>query len=69
MGKRIFITVQEIADLTGKSYCTALRKYITIKDALEKKEHQGITFQEYADYEGVNVEEIRQSLTRKPAAA
>jgi hypothetical protein len=70
MGKRIYITAQEIADLHGKHYMTGIRMYNAIKTALGKdKKHHKLTVQEYATYEGISLSEVTAALSKKPIAA
>jgi hypothetical protein len=59
---RIFIYPKDIAQLTGKSYNAGLSKYTEIKLSLGKQMHQGLTVEEYANYEGVEVAVVQKAI-------
>lgn len=58
MLKRIFITTADIQQLTGKSYKSAQRELRALRDALNKEKHLKITFQEYAAYNDIAIDDI-----------
>lgn len=62
---RLFVTTADIKQLTGNqdNYCR--RTMNRIKDQLGKKRYQHITFAEYADYEGVNIQDVLNCLKIK----
>ena len=59
---RIFLTVKDLCVLTGNKYRSCWREFQIMKSSLGKKKEQKITFEEYAGYEGVNVDEVRKAL-------
>ena len=59
---RIFITTKDICILTGKTYLSCWREFQILRDSLGKKKKQKITFEEYSNYEGISIEEIRKAL-------
>ncbi|NOU19410.1 MAG: hypothetical protein HOO91_17780 [Bacteroidales bacterium] len=54
----LFITPNDIALITGKSVRTANRYLSIIKDSLNKQKHQNVTIVEYANYEGIELNEL-----------
>ncbi len=65
MTSRLFINVQDVQQLYGRSYSHAWRMLQTIKDALAKEKHQNITIFELAQYEGIPIEQIKTTLKIK----
>lgn len=59
MIKRLFIETTDVMVLNDCNYKRAYRELRAVKDALDKKKHQKITFKEYADYYGVDENEVR----------
>ena len=59
---RIFLYPKDLSILTGRTEKQARKTYETIKQSLGKQEHQKITIEEYATYEGIAVEEIIKNI-------
>jgi hypothetical protein len=64
MPESLFITGKEIQIVTGQSAPSSSRLIALIKDTLGKKKHQRITYSEFANYIGVSLQELKNSLKR-----
>ncbi|MEH6306171.1 hypothetical protein RYH73_10990 [Olivibacter sp. CPCC 100613] len=60
--KRIVIYAQDVSNLTGKSIRQAQRLLKDIRFVLGKEIHQPVTVKEFADYMGIEVEEVEQGV-------
>lgn len=60
--KRLVIYPKDIATITGKCERSARLLLCDIKISLNKKENQFITFKEFSQYTGINLEDIYTSL-------
>ena len=59
---RLFIYPKDVQALTGKSYRTSLDMLHDIKDALAKPKKGQVTIEEFAKWQGVPPETIRNAL-------
>jgi len=62
MTDRIFVTLKDIRKIYGCSQTTAWRKIRLMRDTLNKAKFQRITFQELANYEGIDIAEIKAAI-------
>lgn len=56
--RRIILTVKDIQLITGKSYKTAQRTMIHLRDVLGKSRSNKVTIKEYAQYNAIDIEDI-----------
>lgn len=63
--ERLTIYTSDIVAITGKSERTAQRIRQTIKDALQRKKHQDITFSEFCNYFGYSTSETENFLNQR----
>lgn len=64
-GRRLFLRVSDICQLTGTGKRNAFKILRRIRDAYDKKRGQRVTIFEYAKYEDIDPEEIYQVLLKK----
>ena len=57
----VFITSKDIQNLTDKTYKSANKEHLAIRDALGKKENR-LTVKEYCKFYNLNYNEIVESL-------
>lgn len=63
MAAGIFLEPKDIMIVKGYSnYNTAWTYYRDIRNALGKKKHQKITLHEYAEYEGITLQILKEAL-------
>jgi len=62
MSERLFICLKDLQILYGVNKSTACKKLKIIRDTLNKTKIQKVTFNELANYEGVDVSEIRNAI-------
>lgn len=63
-GDGIYLTIKDLAKLTGQDYNSACRSHLAIRDAIAKnKKH--LTIKEYCAYTKDNFEEIWEYLRGK----
>jgi len=58
-GYRLFIYPKDVAIITGKGLRHAQKQLRDIHTALGKKEHQRVSIEDFAHYEGLDVEAVR----------
>lgn len=56
--KRVVIYPKDVQRITGKSYRFSLMHIKDIRKHFQKEEHQFISFYEFCDYSGLNIEEV-----------
>ena len=61
--KRIIIYPKDVQRITGKSERYGRQLIRNIKSHLNKKDHQYITIDEFADYTGLNPLEVEEFIT------
>lgn len=59
--QRTCIYPKDISILTGKSYKQSVRIFGTIRSAYDKKPHQYVTLEEFANYTGIDIENVRKT--------
>ena len=63
MSVKLFLRPKDLMVLKDYStYNTAWQAYRRLKDCLGKQKHQHITLREFADYEGIDIAEVYQTL-------
>lgn len=67
--KRVCIYPKDVSILTGKSLAQAQRVLRNLRLILSKHKDQYITFEEYADYFGIDVSLIRKICLAVPLLA
>ncbi|WP_028295896.1 hypothetical protein [Olivibacter sitiensis] len=60
--QRLIIYASDISLITGKSHRQALRLLKDIHFVLGKQKHQPVTIREFAEYMGLEVEELMKAL-------
>ncbi len=60
--KRLIILPHDVSVITGKSERSSQRLLKDIHCALGKQSHQPVSVVEFADYMGLDVEEVRQMI-------
>lgn len=63
---RLFIYPKDVCLITGKGERHAQKLLKTVHAALQKKEYQQVTMLEFADYMGLDVEQVREVCLGKP---
>lgn len=66
--KRVCIYPKDVSILTGKSLAQAQRVLRNLRFLLNKRKDQYITFEEYANYSGIDLELIRKICLIAPLA-
>lgn len=51
--------------ITGTSDRNCQKIMRTLKDSLNKKQHQHVTIREYCEYENINIDEVQEALNPK----
>lgn len=59
---RLVLAVKDIMKIKGCSERTAQREMQFLRNFFNKAEHQSITIPEYANYEGIRIEDIKLQL-------
>jgi len=67
--KRVCIYPKDVSILTGKSLAQAQRVLRNLRLILNKRKDHYITFEEYADYSGIDVSLIRKICLAVPLLA
>ncbi len=60
--KRLVIYPNDVALVLGRSERYGRKLIAQIKKALDKESHQDITIKEFADYKGLDLEEVRRVI-------
>jgi len=66
--KRVCIYPKDVSILTGKSLAQAQRVLRNLRFLLNKRKDQYITFEEYANYSGIDLELIKKICLLVPFA-
>ena len=59
---RIVIYAKDIHRITGRSERSAERMLVSIKEKLGKQKHQLVTWQEFCEFAGLDLQEVRAYL-------
>jgi len=59
--QRTCIYAKDISLILGKSYKQSVRILRLIKDAYNKKDHQYVTLEEFAEYTGIDIAIVRKA--------
>jgi len=60
--KRLIILPHDVSAITGKGIRHSQRLLRTIRDAYGKAPHQVVSVREFAEYVGLDVEEVKQVM-------
>ncbi|QNL47914.1 hypothetical protein H8S90_13910 [Olivibacter sp. SDN3] len=63
---RLLIYPKDVCLITGKGERHAQKLLRTMHEALQKEEHQGVTIIEFADYMGLDADEVKAVCLAKP---
>ncbi|KQN35804.1 hypothetical protein ASE92_06565 [Pedobacter sp. Leaf41] len=67
--KRVCIYPKDVSILTGKSLAQAQKVLRNLRFILNKRKDQLITFEEYAEYSGINLALIQKICLARPLMA